>query len=123
MTIANNTIINGTFDLSTLISTNPIDQPVNFIALFNELLGGYIVVSILLVLGVIVFLISRSVTQDDLRASIQASFISSFVGLLVFLVEVTGVTGVDKLLTFGQLTPFLVVFAGLLFYQWSTSNY
>ena len=104
--MVNNTIIEGTYNLSSIISGDIINDPTNWLISFNSELSGLLIVSFMVVFAIVLFVIARQ--NDDVkdsRAAVYSGLVVSVIGLLLFFIEPNGG---DKLLSFGQLLIFLV---------------
>ena len=111
--LSNNTLINGTYDLTRLLTDDAVEDPVKWFAVFNSMVGGIVTVSILALIGFVLFLRVREVEGfSDARAAAYAGFICSMIGLVLFIARVADdPTNVFKLLTWVQLLPFLIITA------------
>ena len=101
-----------TFNISTIISSQAIERPDNWLASFNALLGYWPVFTFLILFGVVLALSYRQKEgASDSESIVAAGFITTFIGILLFIIET--VSGI-KLLTWAQFVP-IVVITGLAF--------
>ncbi len=102
-------IMENNYNLTALLSANPIEDPVTFIGRINEILGGYYVISFLIGLAVVLFLLMRrNETVEDSTAALFATFITAIIGSLIFVLPY--ITELQtKLLSGGQLGVIFVM--------------
>lgn len=107
MTNVTNILTDYTFDLSTIISSQAIEHPDNWLASFNALLGYWpIGISLILIGVVLALLYRRNEGSSDAESIAAAGFIITFIGILLFIVET--VSGI-KLLTWVQFVPIVII--------------
>jgi len=90
---------NYTYNLTNILSTDIIDAPNNWLAAFNHEMMGFPIITMLLVIGVVLFIGARSINVKDSEAAVYSGLIISFVGLLLFFID-TG--NYVKLITWTQ---------------------
>lgn len=100
--------IDSYYNLSKILGeVNVIEEPVKWVYYYNLALDGWFIISMLALVGVALFFFVRRVGESDIRSAMYASFMTSFVGLLLFLITVPDTS--LKLLSWGQLVPFFVI--------------
>lgn len=88
--MSNASIINGTYDIGGLFAIDPISNGPSWLGAVNTELGGWFMLSVLVVVGLILFLAARKLDGvSDTRALVYAGFISSFSGMLLVIVSLT----------------------------------
>lgn len=104
-------IMESQYNLTKIISGDIIDNPTSWFSNFNSELGGYLFITLVAVLGLVLFFVMRERSNvKDSEAALFSGFIISLVSLLAFLV--TAVEGV-KIISFEQFVTVLV-FTGVM---------
>ena len=105
-------IMENNFNLTKIFTRDPIENPTKWFGAFNELMSGYFTITVLTVVGGVLFLLMRNnPNTSDTEAVVYSGLVCSVVGLLLFLADImTGNT--TKLITWTQLMPFMVITAG-----------
>jgi len=106
--MTNQIMENGTYNLSGILSVDAIERPDVWWANFNIEMNGIVVISLLAAIGIILFFVSRLRTESDTEAGVYSGVIISFVGLLLFIISITGLTE-TKLLTWEQFFIFPLI--------------
>lgn len=102
-------LTNYTYNISTLISEQAIEAPENWLASFNSLLGYWPIFILLILFGVVMFnLYKQKGDTSDAEALSAAGFITTFIGILLFVIEATNGY---KLLSWTQFVPIVVITA------------
>ncbi|MCK4522460.1 MAG: hypothetical protein KAU20_07845 [Nanoarchaeota archaeon] len=100
---------NYTYNLTSIISGDIITEPTRWIANVNLQLGSLMIVTFLVIFGVVLFLAARR--KDNISDSEAASFagiVISFIGMLLFVIDIVGLPDV-KLLEWTHLLPIMVI--------------
>jgi len=96
-----------TYNLTKVFSSDIIERPDVWIGTMNNLLNGWIMVSFLVVLAIVLFLMSKRIDDvSDSQAAMYSGIVTSILGILLFFIE--PVEGM-KLISFIQLVPFFTV--------------
>lgn len=99
---------NGTYNLTKIISTDIINDPSGWMVNFNSEMGGFVFVSMLIVLAIVLFILARTLDDvKDSKAAVYSGLITSVIGFVLFLVEYEG----SKIISFEQWFVFLVATA------------
>lgn len=105
---SNVSVINATYDLTQLFSAQVIEDPVATLHAANSLVGGWMIPGFLLLFGLVLFLIMRFNNVSDTEAGAYAGIITSFLAVLLFVVDITAFPG-TKLIAWQALIPFFVI--------------
>lgn len=106
MAVANAIMENYTYNLTKIISVDIINEPSTWLFSFNNELGGFLLIGLLAVFGIILFILARQIEEvKDSRAAVYSGLIVSVLALLLFFIEADG----NKVLSFDQLMVFLVI--------------
>jgi len=98
-----------TYNISALISSQAIEQPDNWLASFNALMGYWPIFILLILFGIVLFnLYKMREGVSDVESFSAAGFIVTFVGILLFIIETA--SGI-KLISWLQFVPIVVVTA------------
>lgn len=104
-----NFIMNGTYDLTNIISKDAIENPATWIANFNIQMDNIFIITFLVIFGLILYLIARrNESTTDAKAIIYAGFITSIIGIFIFVINITAYPDL-KLVTWVQLLPILII--------------
>lgn len=106
--MANSTIINGTYDLTNIISRQAIESPPYWLAMINNELGGWMVCLLVAVFGIVMWVIQRNNGAPDSEAISYAGIICTVIVILLFVIQISALPGV-KLFTWAQVVPFFVI--------------
>ncbi len=103
-------LINGTYDLTTIISDDIIEAPVKWIAHYNAEMSGFFVITFLILFGLLLYRMTKERGFSDPQAVMFAGFITTFVGLIAFLLSISAdPANIGKIITWAQLMPFIVI--------------
>lgn len=95
------------YNLTRIFSSNIIERPERWVGDINIMMGGIVIISFLILLGIVLFLVSKSVNDvSDSQALMYTGLIISFLGTLLFFIE--PYEGV-KLIPFTYLVPVYVI--------------
>ena len=110
------------YDLSGIANNSIIDNPAGWLSSTDQAAGGYIAITILAVIGLVLFLTMRESEKvnSDSEAFVYAGLITTFAGILLFVID-TG-TGA-KLITWVQLVPFILLTAIGIFINFTNRKY
>lgn len=95
-----------TYNLSKIFNNDIINSPHNWVAAYNGLLDGYPIIILLAVIGILLYLGIKRDTGFDSEAVVYSGIITTFCGLLLFLIKIDEGT---KLVTWPYLVPFVVI--------------
>jgi len=112
--------LNQTFDLTAITNTNIVDTPVDWLYYIDGFLNHYMIVSILLLIGVVLFFGMKKVINSEVEALGFASVVISFFGLLLFLARTTAG---EPLLSFVKLSPFIIITLIVIYINFSNRRY
>lgn len=106
MAVPNAIMENYTYNLTKIISADIINDTPGWIFNFNSELGGFLVVSFLAVLAIVLFILARRLEGvKDSKAAVYSGLVVSVIALLLFFVDAGAGA---KILSFNQLMIFLV---------------
>lgn len=107
----NGSILNQTYDLTRIFHEDAIEEPTRWLHTVNIELNSLIIIVFLAIFALVIFLTSRSLDNvSDSEAAVYAGLITSIISLLLFVVEVSGVTDA-KLLSWPYVALFFVLTA------------
>lgn len=109
------------YNLSRILEVDVITEPGTFLYVFDSVAGGFLMITFLAVLGLVVFVVTRNNNVDDLDSIIFSSFMTTIIGVLLFLVPLN-IEGA-KLITWARLIPFIVILLISVFIKKSNLNY
>ena len=113
--MTNTSLLNATYDLTHIISKDAIEDPVSWLGYYSGEMNSIVVISLLSVFGIIIFAYTRTLSDvSDSEAAMYAGLITSIVGLLIFLAEVS-ITGTHKIIQWGHLFIFLQITSEAIF--------
>ena len=116
-----NILTDYNFNLSTLVSPAAIEQPTHWLISLNSQMAYLPIVTLLGLFGISTFILLKNKGDvSDGEALAFAGIVSTFAGLLLFIVE--AVNGV-KLLTWEYLLIFVVIAAIGVFLHKASKNY
>lgn len=109
--VINNSFLDSNYNITAILTTSPVDNPEQWLSVVNQELAGWMIVTILYVLGVVLFYAFQKFNPDksDSFALVYSGLIVSLLGAFFFLVDV-GTPGI-KLIYWYQLAPMLIVTA------------
>lgn len=100
--------MNGTYDLTGIISRAAIDDPPLFLALINNQLGGWLIVTLVAVFGIALWIIQKRAGVEDSEAILYSGIITTIAASLLFAITIVALPG-SKLMTWVQVAPFFVI--------------
>jgi len=88
--MSNVSVINATYDIGGFMNLDPISDGPNWLGAFNASLDGWFSLSLLIVVGLVLFLSSRTLDGiSDTAALMYSSFIISVVGVFLLLIDLS----------------------------------
>jgi hypothetical protein len=100
---------NYSYNITALISDAAVENPETWLASFNALMGYWPIFILLILFGIVLFnLYKQKGDVSDSEAISAAGFITTFIGILLFVIEATNGY---KLLSWAQFVPIVVVTA------------
>ena len=107
--------MNGTYDLTGIISKDAIDAPAKWFANFNTQMDGVFIITFLIVFGLVLYLIMRSnANTSETKAAVYAGYMTSIIGVFIFVINIIEFPAL-KLITWWQLLPILIITATAIF--------
>jgi hypothetical protein len=104
--MTNESILNQTFDLTSILGADAVNSPQSFFVSINNQLGSFVMPTILIVFGIILFVLAKRYTNvAEAEAASYAGMIISFATIFLFTITVDGV----KMLTWTQALPIYIV--------------
>lgn len=109
--------------LMTAGNSSAIDNPPLWFANWNIQMGNIGIVTLLYVFAALLFFfIRRRPEVKDSEAIIYAGLVGTFIGVLLFVIELTALPGY-KLITWAQLLPIIVITAFGVILNYVNRNY
>lgn len=102
-------------------NTNIVTDPATWLYIFDSVAGGFMMVGILAVIGLVAFILMNRQIDDTLDSLMYASFMCTILGVLMFLVPMS-IAGA-KLLTWSRIIPFFVILLITIFVRKSNLQY
>jgi len=96
------------YNLTALSNVSVINEPGDWLSIWNGMMGGFGIFVMLGVVGLVLFLVVRRFVDSDTEALSYAGFITTFAGILLFLVETSDGS---KLLSWGYLVIIILITA------------
>ena len=93
------------FNLTEFTTINGTRAVVDSVGVVNQGINGWLMTMILLSMGIVLYMLFRSVTSSDTGALAGAGMFTVFAGLLLFMVDMLVL---PKLITWTQLLPFII---------------
>lgn len=86
------TFMEGNYNLTKIIASNPIDNPAGAFSTWNIVMNGYGTIILIAVIGITLFLIMRKNDNvKDTEAAVYSGYIISIAGLFLALINIDGV--------------------------------
>lgn len=117
-------ILNVTYDLTNILSSKAINTPVEWTAAYNEQMNGIVIISFLSIFAMILFIwhaYTNSETTSYSESAMYSGLITSVVGLLLFLIDISNTT--VKIVEWYQLLPIWILTGAAILVNKSTKNY
>lgn len=110
------------YNLSGIANNSIIDNPAGWLSSTDQAAGGYMAITILAVVALVLFLTMRESDKvnSDSEAMVYAGLITTFAGIMLFVIDTS--TGF-KLITWAQLVPFILLTAIGMFINFSNRTY
>lgn len=103
------------------VNNNIIIDPATWLYVFDSVAGGFMMIGMLAVIGIVAFILMNRQLEDTLESLMYASFICTIIGVLLFLVPMS-IAGA-KLLTWSRIIPFFVILLISIFIRKSNLQY
>lgn len=119
----NGSILEQTYNLTSLTNETIVTDPTAWAANFNTQMGGIAFVTILYVFAFILFMAARkNPATKDSEALLFAGFLTSLIGALAFVIDITAVPNA-KIISWPALLPIIIITAIAIILNYINRNY
>lgn len=106
--MANATVMEATWNLTSIISKDAINDPPAWLAGINMQLGGWMFVSFIAVFCIVLWIWQRNAGAPDSEAILWSGLIGTIILVLLWVINIAAMPNV-KIVTWVQVAPFFII--------------